>query len=306
MMVVQPADWRDAISVAVSPLSWVNEVLEDLGRDTPPERCLLEARQAGYEGVELSRIFPREPDRLKALLGAHGQQLVSGWHSGRLAEIGVDEELKLVASHAALLSACGAEVMVYGETGLMVPDALDAPMGARRPMPPSDVGAYGARLTAFAERLADRYGLALAYHHHLMTIAETLEETAAILDASGPAVGLLLDTGHAAAAGFDYGRLIDAFGDRINHIHLKDVRTDVLAGVRADGLSFNQGVLGGMFTVPGDGTVDFAPIAAFLATGCYRGWLVVEAEQDPSVAPPLATVDRARRFVASDILGEGP
>jgi inosose dehydratase len=132
-----------------------------------------------------------------------------------------------------------------------------------------------------------------------MMVAETFDEISAVVGRAGPELGLLLDTGHAVVAGFDYARLIDRFGDRIVHIHLKDVRRERLAAVRAGDDSFNAAVRGGMFAVPGDGVVDFAPLARFVRTSGYRGWLVVEAEQDPAVAPPRPAVTRARAHVLS-------
>lgn len=288
--------------LGVSPLSWVNEVLDDLGRGTTAETVLAEAAAAGFQGVEMSRVFPREPARLRALLDRHGLAFVSGWHSGFLADRDVAAELVAVREHATLLREAGATVMVYGECGSMTENALDVPLADRARLGAGDWAAYGERLTRFADALAREYGLGLAYHHHLMTVAEALDEVRAVMAGTGPSVGLLLDTGHAAAGGFDYARLIEEFGPRINHIHLKDVRASVLADVRARGLSFNDGVRAGMFTVPGDGAVDFGPLARFLATGAYSGWLVVEAEQDPATAPPAETVARARRFVTDTIL----
>lgn len=301
-MSIDRQDRRPAIRLGVSPLSWVNEVLEEFGRETTAETCLAEAAAAGYAGVELSRIFPKEAGQLTTLLARHGLQLVSGWHSGFLADRDVEAELEAVRDHAGLLMACGAGVMVYGECGCMAVDPLDVPMSRRRRLERAAVAGYGDRLTRFADALMDRYGLALSYHHHLMMVAETLEETEAVMAATGPSVGLLLDTGHAAAAGFDYARLIARLGHRINHIHLKDVRREALAEVRSGDLSFNDAVRAGIFTVPGDGMVDFGPLAGFLAEGRYSGWLVVEAEQDPEKAPPAETVARAHRFVSEAIL----
>jgi inosose dehydratase len=280
----------------------VNEVLEEFGRGTSAQTCLSEAAAAGFAGVELSRIFPKVASELTALLEPHRLQLVSGWHSGFLAERDVGAELEAVHAHASLLRDCGASVMVYGECGRMPENALDVPLSHRLRLESSEVAAYGERLTRFAEALRRGYGLALSYHHHLMMVAETLDEVRSVMAVAGPPVGLLLDTGHAAAGGFDYLRLIEEFGPRINHIHLKDVRRDVLAEVRARDLSFNDAVRAGMFTVPGDGMIDFGPLARFLANSDYTGWLVVEAEQDPLKAPPAETVARARRFVTETIL----
>lgn len=285
------------IRLAVSPLSWTNDVLADLGGDTPVTTCLTEAAAAGFASVELGRLFPRDPARLRPLLEAEGLSLASGWHSGRLAEDDVAAERAAVREHAALLRDMACSVMVYGETAMMAGDApLDAPMSRRRIMDAGEIPAYGRRLSEFADWLAGEYGLRLAYHHHLMMVAETFEETAAIMDAA-PHAGLLLDTGHAAAAGFDYTWLIERFGERIAHVHLKDLRPQVMAAIRAEDASFNDGVRRGMFTVPGDGCVDFAPLARFVRD-YYAGWLVIEAEQDPLKESPLPAVTRARHHVA--------
>jgi len=281
------------VRIAVSPLSWVNDVLEDLGRDIPLETCLNDAAAIGYQGVELGRKFPRDATVLRPLLQSHDLELASGWYSGELAERGVDAEMAAVAAHAALLRDMGSGILVYGEVAMMTPDApLDAPMSERIIMSTGDRDAYAARLTDFGKRLHGDYGLKLAYHHHLMMVAETFDEISSLFDRAGPEVGLLLDTGHAAGGGFDYVRLIERFGDRINHIHLKDMREPVMANVRGSDLSFNAGVRAGMFTVPGDGNVDFNPVVRFVREG-YQGWLVIEAEQDPAKAPPRPAVTRA-------------
>lgn len=285
------------INIAVSPLSWANEVLEELGKDATADICLTGAAAAGYAGVEMSRLFPQDPSQLAALLTQHQLQHVSGWHSGFLSERAVDAELAAVAPFATLLQHTGAQVMVYGECGCMPLNALDVGMSARLQLTEEQFAAYGDKLTAFADELKARYGLGLAYHHHLMMVAETLAEVRLVMKFSGPSVGLLLDTGHAFSAGFDYRILLEEFGERINHIHLKDIRAEVLQQVREQNISFNDAVRRGMFAVPGDGVIDFAPLAQFVKNSSYQGWMVVEAEQDPSLEPPEITVARARDFI---------
>jgi inosose dehydratase len=288
------------VRLGVAPLSWANDVLEDLGADIPLEVCLQEASDVGYQGVELGRKFPREADVLAPLLASYRLALASGWHSGFLADRDVATEALDVSAHAKLLKALDVKVMVYGECGRMVAGSpLDAPMSQRLRLPKDEVPAYAARLTEFAKRLMGDHGLSFAYHHHLMMVCETLDEVSSVIDRAGREVGLLLDTGHAAAAGYDYADLINRFGDRIVHIHLKDMRSDVMADVRKRDLSFNEGVRAGMFTVPGDGVVDFGPLARFVSGSGYQGWLVVEAEQDPAKAPPRPAVIRACEHIAN-------
>ena len=96
-----------------------------------------------------------------------------------------------------------------------------------------------------------------------------------------------IDTGHLHFAGGDLLATLRRHGRRINHVHGKDIRADVLARLKAENWSFLKGVVEGVFTVPGDGAIDFAAVAKVLAEIGYEGWVVVEAEQDPEKANPL-------------------
>src|SRR5690606_10441587 len=141
----------------------------------------------GFTGVELSRIFPRDASALTRLLRRHRLALVSGWYSGALADRSVNTEIDAVKDHASLLKACGSSVMVYGECGRIPTNPLDTAMSSRHTLDADEWTDYGARLTDFAERLHDEFGLSLAYHHHLMTVVETLDEIRALMKATGPA-----------------------------------------------------------------------------------------------------------------------
>jgi inosose dehydratase len=115
-------------------------------------------------------------------------------------------------------------------------------------------------------------------------------------------VHLLLDTGHLVCAGADPLEVAREHGTRIKHVHLKDVRSDVVEKARQQGLSFQQAIECGVFTVPGDGAIDFVPILDALADVGFEGWLVVEAEQDPAKACPLTYAKKARAYL-SKVLG---
>jgi len=146
--------------------------------------------------------------------------------------------------------------------------------------------AYGKKLTELAESMAD-FGVGMAFHHHMGTIVESDEEVSLLMRHTGPAVGLLYDTGHSAFSGGDPLALVRAHLARIVHVHCKDIREPVLQAARASDNSFMGAVLEGIFTVPGDGSIDYATILKVLADNGYEGWLVVEAEQDPKKAHPL-------------------
>ncbi len=292
---------EERVRLGISPLSWTNDVLKDLGDEIPLEECLREAAEIGYEGVELGRKFPRDPQVLRPKLSEFGLQLAAGWYSGYLAERPLEAEWAAAADHIALLKGCGTRILVYGECGKMPGNAdLDLPLSQSPELKSIDLAAYAKTLEAFSERLKEQ-GLTLAYHHHLMMLVEKADEIAAFCDATDDSVGLLLDTGHATAAGADYAEIIRRFGDRIVHIHLKDVRRNVLKQVLDSDSSFNSGVREGFFTVPGDGDVDFSALANFVRNSGYRGWVVVEAEQDPAKATPKLYAEKAYRF-AKDLL----
>jgi inosose dehydratase len=274
------------LRLGINPITWSNDDMPELGGATPLETCLAEARQAGYAGIELGNKFPRRAETLRPLLDRHGLALVSGWYSGRLLERSVAEEMAAIEEHLALLAAMGCGILIFAETTGSIAGARGTPLSRRPRLAASEWEGFGGRLTALAEHVATR-GLALAYHHHMGTIVESAEEIDRLMDGSGAAVGLLLDTGHLAYAGADPLAVARRHIGRINHVHCKDVRSAVLDRVRRDDTSFLDAVVAGVFTVPGDGAIDYAPLLALLAEARYQGWLVVEAEQDPAKAHPL-------------------
>jgi inosose dehydratase len=285
------------VRLGVSPLSWTNDVLAELGGDIPLEVCLQDAAELGYEGVELGRKFPRDSRELLPKLSSYGLQLATGWYSGFLSERSVEAEWKAAADHVRLLEDCGCQVLVYGECGMLEGDSpWDEPLSRKTPLKSIDLAIYAEKLGEFSVGLSQR-GIRLAYHHHLKMLVETAEEIAVFCEATRPEVGLLLDTGHAYAAGADYGEILRRFGERVVHIHLKDVRREVLDWTRKKDVSFNSAVKEGIFTVPGDGYLDFSGLGQFIKSSGYNGWVIVEAEQDPGKAEPRLYAGKAYRYV---------
>jgi inosose dehydratase len=138
----------------------------------------------------------------------------------------------------------------------------------------------------------------VVYHHHMGTVVQSREDIDRLMSMTDPElVFLLADTGHITFTGGDPVSLIHDYADRIKHIHLKDIRADVLQRVKDEDLSFLQAVKEGVFTVPGDGMIDYAPIFAEIEAMDYHGWLLVEAEQDPEKANPLEYAQKAREYI---------
>lgn len=273
------------LKFGMSPISWTNDDLPQLGGDTSLETCLQETRAAGFSGTELGGKFPREQQALGKVLSDHDLALVSGWYSGSLLKLSAEEEIERIKPQLDLFAALGAPVIVYGETWETVQNRQDQPLANRPRLAEADFPAYGERLTHVGEYCASQ-GVALAFHHHMGTGVETERELDLTMQNSGDSVGLLVDTGHLLFAGGDILRVIENHGHRINHFHAKDIRRDILSAVNREKDSFLDCVLRGVFTVPGDGMIDYEPIMLALATKGYEGWVVVEAEQDPVLADP--------------------
>lgn len=272
--------------IGINPISWTNDDVPALGGDTPLETCLAETRQAGYAGTELGGKFPRDPAVLGPMLDGYGLDLVSGWYDGRCAETEVDAEIEALLPHLQLLKDLGSRHVVYADTSHGRHGAIWAPISERPRLSADEWSAYGRKLTDLAERMA-AFGVGMAFHHHMGTIVESDEDVGLLMRHTGPAVGLLYDTGHAIFSGGDPLALVQAHAGRIVHVHCKDARRPVLDAARANDASFMDAVIEGIFTVPGDGCIDFRSILGVLAANGYAGWLVVEAEQDPKKAEPL-------------------
>ena len=274
-----------SIRFGVSPIAWANDDMPELGGDTPLQSILNDIQELGFEGVELGGRFPREGSVLKPLLQSYSLDLIGGWYSGSLLLQSAQDEILALQPHLNLLKAMGSTVFVFAETS----NAIHGQRGvAMRDTPELDAdgwAVFGERLTAVADYIQAQ-GLRFAYHHHLGTVVERAGDLQAFLSRTGSSVGLTLDTGHAALGGIDALQLIAEHPDRVAHVHCKDVRWNVFREARGAGSSFLDGVLAGMFTVPGDGGLDYAALMRALAGMHYSGWIVIEAEQDPALADP--------------------
>ncbi|MGL5283060.1 MAG: myo-inosose-2 dehydratase [Plesiomonas shigelloides] len=274
------------VQLGINPLTWTNDDLPSLGAETPLETCLSEGKLAGFEGFELGNKFPRQASVLGPILARHQLKLVSGWYSGELLTRSVEEEIAAVQDHLTLLRELGANVMVFCEVTDCILGKQQVPVNQRPHFPAERWAEYGAKLTEFA-RYTQSQGVQIAYHHHMGTMIETEQDIDLLMQHTGEEVGLLLDTGHLTFAGVDPVAVAARWAKRINHVHCKDVRPAVLAEVKNKKMSFLNAVLAGVYTVPGDGCVDYPAVFRELKRVNYQGWLVVEAEQDPAIAHPL-------------------
>ncbi len=274
------------VKIGINPITWTNDDDPALGGDTPLETCLAETRQAGYQGTELGGKFPRQSSVLGPILAGYQLELVSGWYDGRILDKEIEAEFDAILPHLTLLRDLGARHVVYADTSRGRHGAIFDPISQRPSLSADEWPAYGRKITKLAERMAD-FGVGLAFHHHMGTIVETDAEIGELMVRTGEAVGLLYDTGNCAFSGGDPKTLLEKHIGRVVHVHCKDVRPEMLAKARATDMSFMGAVMEGIFTVPGDGSIDYATLLGILARHGYEGWLVVEAEQDPAKAHPL-------------------
>jgi inosose dehydratase len=286
-----------ALCIGINPLTWSNDDLPRLGANIPLSTCLEQAAQAGYAGVELGHKFPRAAAVLGPLLEAQGQALVSGWYSLRLLERDARADFAAMQPHLELLSALGSTVMVCAEVSGCVHGDMATRLSARPVLATADWERFGTRMGELA-KLMSAAGMRLAYPHPTGTVVQSQAEIDALLANSPDQVELLLDTGHLTIAGGDPVAVAQRYAARIAHVHCKDIRADVLARCLNQDTSFLEAVLQGVFTVPGDGCVDYPAVFAPLRAANYQGWLVVEAEQDPAIADPLTYATMGYRYLS--------
>jgi len=291
------------VQLGVSPASWMSDEFPSLGAETPVEVALSEARRIGYRGIELSGRFPQEPAALRELLSAHGLACAAGSYDGQLSARPVEEELPGALARLRALEAGGARVLLYGEAHGSIRTRAEVPLFKRPHLRGDDAWrAFGERLTALARQLLAR-GVRLACRHQVGTCLEAAEDLDRLVRATGPEVGLALDTAQASLAGADPLELLERHADRVCHVHLSDLRPAVVRMARNCRWSYPQAVLRGTFTAPGEGSLDLSRLLAALDRRGYRGWLVVEAAQDPAVAPGQAFAEKGFRHVR-DLLGQ--
>ncbi|MBB6672462.1 myo-inosose-2 dehydratase [Cohnella nanjingensis] len=288
--------------LGIHPINWVGEDVAEHGSDTTFERIVDDIRRLGLTGTEMGRKYPKDVPTLKRELGSRGIQLVSQWKSVFFSDPSRrEEELKAYREHALFLNEMGAKVISTAEIG----GSLH--WDPRRSANETEV----ARLTDeewkwFADGLqqageiARSLGMKLAYHHHGGTVVERPEEIDRLMASTSPdLVHLLYDTGHAYYGGSDPLALLKRHYDRIAYVHLKDVRDEILAEARTGGWDFVTCIRRGVFTVPGDGCLDFKPIVAELNGRGYDGWAMLEGEQDPAAHDPYLYARKALDYLDS-------
>ncbi len=274
-----------SVKIGISPIAWQNDDLPDLTAAYTMEQALKEAREIGYTGVERGQRMPGDTEGLRAYLDASDIALCGGWCSGASLVNDFATEREAVREQVAQFVALNSPCIVYAECSNTVQGQIGTPVNDRPKLSRNEVLAYAAKITELAKWMADQ-GMPMAYHHHMGTIIESEDDVNWLMEGSGPEVKLCFDTGHLLFGGGDVLATLNRWGDRVHHVHFKDIRPQVVQDTRENNRSFLDAVIAGAFTVPGDGCIDFQAVANTLKALDYSGWIVVEAEQDPAKAPP--------------------
>jgi inosose dehydratase len=274
-----------SVKIGISPIAWQNDDLPHLTAKYTMEQALKEAREIGYIGIERGRRMPQDTEGLRRYLESYDIALCGGWCSGNLLVNDVATERAAVRQQVEQFVALKSPCLVYAECSNTVQGDISVPVNNRPKLARDEVFAFGRKLSELAKWMKDK-GMTLAYHHHMGSIIEDAEDIDWLMDSSSPEVTLCFDTGHLLFGGGDVMATLKRWSDRVHHVHFKDIRPDVVRDVRKNERSFLDAVIAGAFTVPGDGCIDFQAIADHLKQTGYAGWIVVEAEQDPSKAPP--------------------
>ena len=287
------------VKLGIAPIAWTNDDLPELGGENTFQQCVSEMALAGFTGSEVGNKYPKDPAILKPALELRGIEICNAWFSTFLISKPYEETEVEFEKHVAFLAAMGAKVVGVSEQSYSTQGIQTQPVfEGKYEMNDGEWDALCEGLNRLGKLSLEKYGVALTFHHHMGTVVQTAAETDRLMAGTDPAlVSLLFDSGHFAYCGEDPVAMVQKHAARIKHVHLKDIRPDVVKRVREERLSFLEGVRQGAFTIPGDGCVDFDPIFKVLADSGYEGYMVVEAEQDPAKANPLEYAIRARKFI---------
>ena len=289
---------KDNIKLGIAPIAWTNDDMPDLGAENTFRQCVSEMALAGFSGCEVGNKYLKDVKELKKQLDMRGLSIANQWFSSFILTQPMEKVERDFAAQCEFLHAMGAKIIGASEQSYSI-QGTDIPVfEGKYVMNAKEWEKLAAGLNKLG-KIAQSYGISLTYHHHMGTVVQTAEETDRLMEMTDPGLfSLLYDTGHLAYCGEDVTEVLKKHVGRVKHVHLKDIRPDVVNKVRAERLSFLQGVRAGTFTVPGDGAIDFAPVFDILDRAGYKGWMIVEAEQDPAAADPLEYALKARKYIA--------
>lgn len=287
------------IKWGIAPIGWRNDDIPEIGAENTYKQILSDAKLAGFSGTEVGGCYPADPNELNKELALRDLQIPGQWFSSFIIRDGVDAAAKAFDKHCAFLEAVDADVAVVSEQTHSIQGIRKGKnIYTDKPHFTDQEWAQLANGLNELGKVAQHHHVKLAYHHHMGTGVQTLSEVDRLMELTDPSVvHLLYDTGHIYVSDGEALPLLKKHFNRIAHVHFKDVRNNKLAECRHDKKSFLDSFLHGMFTVPGDGDINFSEILSCLLKNNYQGWVVIEAEQDPKTHNPLEYARKGRRHI---------
>lgn len=291
---------KNKVKLGIAPIAWTNDDLPELGKENTFEQCISEMALAGFTGSEVGNKYPKDPVELKKALDLRGVRICNAWFSTLFTSEPAEVTYKAFIKHRDYLNALGAKVIGCSEQGNSI-QGTDKAIFEEKPCYTEDEWKKVTEGMNHLATLAEEVGMKVSFHHHMGTGVQTPEEIDRFMAETNDNVYLLYDSGHIV---YSEGNAEAAYNvlkkhmNRTIHVHLKDIRKEVVDKVKSERLSFLTGVKMGTFTVPGDGMIDFEPIFKMLEEANYEGWMVVEAEQDPAIANPFEYALKARKYIS--------
>lgn len=293
----------EKVHLGITPTGWSNgdDPTIDLNPPIRYQQIFSEMALAGFEGSQMSGKYPQDINDLKSELKLRNLTISEPWVGTLFTVDGErDKTVKEFKKQMQFMKEIGGTSIVVAELGNAVHQKPVAPLPNRPKFTDKQWQDMTDGLNSLGA-MAKKAGMQLCYHPHIGTGVEDFADIDRLMANTNPDnVKLLLDTGHLYYAGVNPLAVTQKYAQRIEHVHLKNIRQPVLDDSIQKGSSFLQSIRDGVFTVPGDtqeGAIDFAPILKELANAKYEGWLVVEAEQDPNKTNPLHNALIARSYL---------
>ena len=289
---------KNKVRLGIAPIAWTNDDMPDLGKENTFEQCVSEMALAGFTGSEVGGKYPTDIAVLKKALDLRNISICNQWFSSFLISKPYEETEKEFIKATDFLKEMGAKVIGVSEQSYSIQGKMEQPVWEGKYVMNEEEWKLLADGLNKLGKIAKDKGMTLTFHHHMGTVVQTEEEIDKFMELTDPElVFLLFDSGHLSFSGINPENVLKKYVNRVKHVHLKDIRKEMVEKSRAERWSFLKGVREGVFTVPGDGNVDFAPIFSILEEAGYEGWVVVEAEQDPAKANPLEYAIKARKYI---------
>lgn len=290
---------RENIKLGIAPIAWAEDDIPEYGKEATFLQIISEIKLTGYEGTEIGCKYPHDAGTLNEEFARRGIENITAWFSSYLNELPYRHVERDFKDHLYFLKSAKAKLINVSDQSFSVQHRSRTSFLEKPVLTDEQFKELGDGLNKLGKIARDN-GMVLVYHHHMTTTVQTEEEIDQLMALTDPHyVSLIYDTGHLAFSGEDYISVLKKHFGRIKHIHLKNIRSDVVERCRRERLSFLESVLEGAFTVPGDpeGSVDFPAVFKVLEEHEYKGWIVVEAEQNPYIYNPYDYAVMARKYI---------